>query len=121
MAFRRRETSIKAMKTLVSTSSYDGKPEGRSCNYCYIKGHLKADCRKHMAAEKRAADSKSSGGGSTSKKVSAKEIEADMADVGLLPWDEPNKVTVSKLDIDLDKDESVFDTGATHDVFNSSP
>lgn len=92
------------------------RPETRRCNYCYIKGHIREHCRKRLANEKKSQGSKDT---SSSRNVNAKEVEAEMADVGFEPWDEPSEVTVSKIDLDLAVDDAVFDTGATHDVFNS--
>lgn len=72
-----------------------------------------------MASEKKKNKSKDQSTSTYAKKFTAKEVEVDMADVGLSPWDEPVNVTVSKLDITLSDDEAVLDTGATQDVFNS--
>lgn len=46
------------------------------------------------------------------------EVEADVASVGYQPWDNPAEVTVSPMTLCSDKSISVFDTGATHNVFN---
>lgn len=106
--------SSEVMKVAVAQ---DGRPEMRRCNYCYIKGHLKADCRKRLANDKRLQGG--SKDNSSTRSVNAREVEAEMAGVGFEPWDEPTEVTVSNLNLDVGKDDAVFDTGATHDVFNS--
>lgn len=103
------------MKTSVEN---DSGFENRRCNYCGIRGHLKIDCRKWAASEKKKSELNDSSSTHGSKKVSAKEVEVNMADVGLAPWDDPVEVTVSNLDLTIEDDEAVFDTGATHDVFN---
>lgn len=53
---------------------------------------------------------------SSSKNMNAKEVEVEMAGVGFEPWDEPSEVTVRKINLDIDADDAVFDTGATHGV-----
>lgn len=117
VGFCRKASTVKAMKVAVGG---DSSVEGCRCNYCGIQGHLKIDCRKRMASEKRKNGvSKDQSTTSYTKKVTAKEVKVDMADVGMSPWDDPIKVTVSKMDINLADNEAVFDTGATHDVFNS--
>lgn len=113
VAHRRREMSSEVMKVSLPQ---DNRPETRRCNYCYIRGHLRADCRKRLAGEKKGQGSKDA---SSSKNVQAKEVEAEMAGVGFEAWDEPSEVTVSNINLDLETDDGVFDTGATHDVFNS--
>lgn len=75
---------------------------------------MRADRRKELASERTLSDKEVS----SSKKVSAREVESEMADVGFNPWDEPTEVMVSEIDVDLDCDDAVFDTGATHNVFN---
>lgn len=67
----------------------DSRPETRRCDYCYIKGHLKSDCRKRLAAEKRSAEGQREG--PSTRKMSANEVEAEMA--GFDAWDEPREIT----------------------------
>lgn len=114
VTYRRREILSEVMKVAVQQ---DSCTEHRRCNYCYIKGHVKADCRKRIAKETRTNEGQKEV--SSSKKFTAREVEAEMAGVGFSPWDEPKEVTVSKMNRDLEPDDAVFDTGATHDVSNS--
>lgn len=46
------------------------------------------------------------------------DIEAQEADVGFEPWDDPEEVTVSPIGITSESCVAVFNTGATHHVFN---
>lgn len=48
VAFRQKEISSEAMKVLAAS---EPRQEHRHCNYCYIKGHVKADCQKWIAKE----------------------------------------------------------------------
>lgn len=85
------------------------------CNFCYIRGDLKANFCEQIPSEKKLSDKDLS----FSKKVLAREVEADIADVGFKPWDEPTEVTLSMIILHLDLDDTVFNTGANHNVVNS--
>lgn len=79
VAYRRREVTTEVMKV---SAHQDNCPETRRCNYCYVRGHLRANCRRRLANEKKGQGSKES---SSSRTVNAKEVEAEMADVGFEP------------------------------------
>lgn len=100
----------------VSTRPCAGGSSGdsRTCFWCDIRGHTIRECRKKKEHDKM----KPSGSNSKTTSARAAEVEADMATVGFAPWDDPKEVTVSETNLSSDPSISVFDTGATHNVFN---
>lgn len=68
-----------------------------------------------MSEKKEASDLKEQTSTYT-KRFTVRNFEVEMAEVGLLPWDVPKEVTVSKLDLNLADNKPDFDTGATHNV-----
>lgn len=94
-----------------------GSGDPRTCFWCDMKGHTIRECRKKKEHDKNKASSSQSAK-TDSKTTRTVEVEADVAVMASSPWDDPVKVTVSPVDISIKSDVGVFDTGATHHVFN---
>lgn len=93
--------------------------ENQMCYWCDIKGHTIQECRKKKEHNKaKSAGSSQAKSGSGSKLVKVTEIEAEEANVVFEPWDDPKVITVSPVAIYPESSIAVFDTGATHSVFN---
>lgn len=114
VGYRRASVGAEVMK--VSAKLRGGGPwtESRTCYWCDTKGHTIRECRKKREHEK----AKASGSNTKSTSARAAEVEADVVAVGFSPWDDPKEVTVSEMTLSSDHSISVFDTGATHTVFN---
>lgn len=101
--------STDAMKATVHEGKKDSK--GATCHYCQKTGHYARDCRK------KAKDRKE-------KKVEtevseAKEAEIEDVDIGYSACVLQIKVEISQMETDIAIFLAVFDTGATHHVFNN--
>lgn len=118
VAYRRQSSVKEVLKVSVKPRFGGGGQETRSCYWCDIKGHTIRECKKKKEHD-RLKGTSSTTSKPESKVVKAAEVEADMAEAGFAPWDDPTEVTVSPLDMSIESDYGVFDTGATHAVFNS--
>lgn len=116
VAHRRATTGAEVMKVSTKPRAGGLSGDGRTGFWCDIKGHTIRDCRK----KKEHDQAKASGSNSKvdTKAARVAEVEAKMAEAGFAPWDDPKEVTVSPITVHSDQSMSVFDTGATHHVFN---
>lgn len=115
-----------AMKVSVS----DGSKDKRKCHYCSKEGHLARDCRKKAKDKKDGKDK-------PDVKSAELEPEAKDVDIGFTACVLPDKdkiyeslhstdydifdhlqVELGNIDSSASSDDAIFDTGATHDVFN---
>lgn len=113
---RRVSAGAEVMKVWTRPRGNRSSTEGRTCFWCDVKGHTIRDCQKKK--EHKKSNSSGSGSKHDSKSVKITEVEADAASVGFAPWEDPKEVTVSPINLTVDSSEAVFDTGATHNVFN---
>lgn len=124
---RAHPTGAEAMKVSVGESK-----DKRKCHYCSKEGHIARDCRK------KAKDKKDGKENPSAQTVEVKEPEVKEIDIGfnecvkhtfeilLTKPKIPTNCTLSndfqvelgQIDSTVSTDEAVFDTGATHDVFN---
>lgn len=93
-----------------------GSSDSRTCFWCNLRGHTIRECRKEKEHDKNKASGLS--GKSESKSVKAVEVETEVAEMISSPWDDPVTVMVSPVDVSIKSTVAVFDTGATHNVFN---
>lgn len=114
--YRSANTGAEVMKVWAKPRGAGPSGEGRTCFWCDIRGHTIRECRKKKEHDR----AKAAGSSAKTDLKSARivEVEAAMAGVDLAPWDDPKEVTVSPMSIQSDSSEAVFDTGATHTVFN---
>lgn len=113
---RRVTTGAEVMKVWTRPRGQGPSSENRTCFWCDIRGHTIRDCKKKKEHER--AKGSASGTKSDARSVKITEVEADVAGVGYAPWDDPSEVTVSPMTLSPDPSVSVFNTGATHHVFN---
>lgn len=117
VSHRRATIKPEVMKVLSKPRGAWTGGETRTYFWCDIKGHTIRECKKKKEHEeaKSAGSSQSRSGAKT---VKLAEVVADETDVVFEAWDEPAEVTVSPITMSTDSSIGVFDTGATHRVFN---
>lgn len=96
----------------VAVSSRAGKDkENLKCHYCKKKGHVQSDCRK----KKKDEDEKKS---PAAKDVEVERIEASETSIGFTGCVTLRHVDVFQIGTNVIRWTVIFDTGATHHVFN---
>lgn len=81
------------------------------CCYCKKKGHYQADCRKKKKDEEDKQKP-------SAKDVEVKEVESADADIGFIGCVKIRQIEVFQRNTDVNQWVVIFDTGATHHVFN---
>lgn len=105
---RNHPTASEAMKITVG----DGKKDVKDvqCHYCSKQGHYARDCRKKQKDKK---DKK------PSTEVGEAEPEVEDVDIGFNACVYSINVEISRLETNIESHLVVFNTGATHHVFNN--
>lgn len=117
VTYRRTGVGSEVLKVWTRPQNRSGTSDQRTCFWCDMKGHAVRDCRKKKEHD-RAKASGQQGGKSESRSAKLTEVEADVTEAISSPWDDPVEVTVSPVDLPRESTVAVFDTGATHHVFN---
>lgn len=116
VAHRQTTTGAEVMKVWTRPCGSGPSGDNQTCFWCDIRGHTIRDCRKKKEHVKLKA--LGSGTKPDAKSVKIMEVEADVTGVDFAPSDDPKEVTVIPMTLPSDLSISVFDTGATHHVFN---
>lgn len=106
---RQNPTSAEAMATTSKGGPID--KDKLKCHYCKKKGHFQADCRR----KKKDDDEKKS---PTVKEVEVEKVDTADVDVGLMGCVETCQIEVLQIGTNVTRWTVIFDTGATHHVFN---
>lgn len=106
---RQNPTSSDAL--VVTASGSDGKKDLK-CRYCKKKGHFQIDCRKKKKDEE---DKKTP----TTREVDAGKIKAADVDIGFAGCVTLQHIDVFQVGTNVLRWTVIFDTGATHHVFNN--
>lgn len=110
ISFKRQNPTSSEALAMTSKDNSDGKDKLK-CQYCKKRGHFQVDCRKKKKDEE---DKKTP----TTREVDAANIEAVETDVGFTGCITMNQIEVLQIATNVTQWSVIFDTGATHHVFN---
>lgn len=109
ISFRR--SGVQSTEALAVNAKSQSDKEKLKCHYCKKKGHFQADCRK----KKKDNDDKKS---PAAKDVEVERVEAVDADIGFTGCVTISQIEVYQIGTNVIRWTVIFDTGATHHVFN---